>query len=645
MKHLLPLALLLLLFVQLPAQTFVSTTPSNRNVIIEEFTGRNCQYCPDGHRIANEIVAANPGRVWAINIHAGSFAASTYPNFLTTDGTTIHDGFSISGYPCGAVNRSSTTALNRGQWSGTTNIQLAQASEVNIGGVCIVNTETRLATIIVEVYYTANSSASTNQLTVAMLQNNILGSQSGMSSNPSQIINGQYNHMHIMRDVITTSAWGETIEPTTEGTLIQKVYEYQIPENIGTPNGVDVVFEDLQFLAWVSTNNYNILSVNELTYIIDASSNQNVNPLIANFAQESVVICDNNSGIDATIMNIGNDNITSMEYTIDYGDIHITDTWEGNIAKYETAIVNLPIYIDDDYTTINITILKANGIAITPTANSTKELELFIPEGSIGIGHKVTLMLWHDKYGNQVTWQIVNYDNSVIANGGPYTQLATDGTRLIMLDIDIEAEDCYKFEIFDSEGDGINNGHGDGHYILKGGNGQIIHSSDGTYEDYEYVPFSVFFSSPAEVSVNIEGQGYALGSGNYSVGSTATLTAYPINDYTFGGWIINGETVCTDAEYSFTVEADITVKAVFNSPVGINEQVSSIKIYPNPASNAVTIYNTVNLKSVLIYNTTGQLVIESGNSSTINISSLSKGLYFMIINDNNNITEKNIVVE
>lgn len=67
------------------AQQYVSTEPANRNVIIEEFTGRNCGYCPDGHRIANEIMANNPGRVWAINVHAGGYAPTSYPNFNNSD--------------------------------------------------------------------------------------------------------------------------------------------------------------------------------------------------------------------------------------------------------------------------------------------------------------------------------------------------------------------------------------------------------------------------------------------------------------------------------------------------------------------------------------------------------------------------------
>lgn len=231
----------------------VSTEPSNRNVIIEEFTGRDCGYCTDGHRLVNQIMANNPGRVWGINLHAGGYALTSYPNMNTTDGTSIHDGFSVSGYPSGVVNRTTSAAIDRGQWSSECTTQLSQAAECNIAGIAKVNPNRRTANITVKVYYTDNSSANQNFLTVAMLQDSILGSQADYGNyNPTQWLNGEYVHLHILRDVITDNAWGDAISPTTTGTLITKTYEYQIPEVIGNPNGVDVDINNIYFLAWVA---------------------------------------------------------------------------------------------------------------------------------------------------------------------------------------------------------------------------------------------------------------------------------------------------------------------------------------------------------------------------------------------------------
>lgn len=43
------------------AQLPVSTQQQKRKVLLEEFTGYTCQFCPDGHKKADQLVAGNPG--------------------------------------------------------------------------------------------------------------------------------------------------------------------------------------------------------------------------------------------------------------------------------------------------------------------------------------------------------------------------------------------------------------------------------------------------------------------------------------------------------------------------------------------------------------------------------------------------------
>ena len=70
------------------SQTIVSTDTENKKVILEEFTGIYCTYCPDGHAIANAIKAENPEDVFIINIHTGGYAvpnpAINDPDFRTS---------------------------------------------------------------------------------------------------------------------------------------------------------------------------------------------------------------------------------------------------------------------------------------------------------------------------------------------------------------------------------------------------------------------------------------------------------------------------------------------------------------------------------------------------------------------------------
>src|SRR5690554_8137402 len=78
-------------------QTIVSTSPENKNVVLEEFTGIYCVFCPEGHAIAQAIKDANPDRVSLINIHTGSFAVpnGNHPDFRTNYGAPIADRKSV----------------------------------------------------------------------------------------------------------------------------------------------------------------------------------------------------------------------------------------------------------------------------------------------------------------------------------------------------------------------------------------------------------------------------------------------------------------------------------------------------------------------------------------------------------------------
>ena len=49
------------LFAQEPK--WVSKEVTKRNVVLEVFTGSYCVNCPAGHKVANQLAAANPGRL------------------------------------------------------------------------------------------------------------------------------------------------------------------------------------------------------------------------------------------------------------------------------------------------------------------------------------------------------------------------------------------------------------------------------------------------------------------------------------------------------------------------------------------------------------------------------------------------------
>ena len=311
---------------------FVSKEPQMRNVLIEELTGINCGTCPDGHAVANELIKNNPGRVWTVNVHSGIYAPTSYPNFNTTASAAIYNAFTPGFVPAGIINRS--TGDTHSYWTSYTNQQLNQNAECNIGGQIVINAESRIATATVEVYYTNNSTAENNYLTIMMLQDSIIGYQNGASYNPSQMIGDKYVHMHILRDVITPT-WGEKIAPTTAGTLITKTYTYEIPKVIGSPNGVEVDLNNIHFIAFVSEKQDNdnfdgydiptrpILNVNQLSIVQakDVNITATVNP--------------ENAGVVKGAGTYKENGIVTLTATANEGYRFLNWTEDGNVVSNE----------------------------------------------------------------------------------------------------------------------------------------------------------------------------------------------------------------------------------------------------------------------------------------------------------------------
>lgn len=509
------------------AQQYVSTEPAHRNVILEEFTGRNCGYCPDGHLIANGIMANNPGRVWAINVHAGGYAPTTYPNLRCDDGLTIHNGFTIDGYPTGVVNRSTSNGQGRGAWANLSNQQLNQSAECNVAGIVRVNPDTRVATITVEVYYTGNSSYDNNYLTVAMLQDSIMGSQSGMTSNPAQVVNGTYCHMHVLRDVITPSAWGEAISPTTAGTLITKTYEYTIPQSIGNPNGVDVILDHVFFLAWVSerfqgTPARPILNACELEKT--TMTDDPIHPSISPVEQQIAASCTQEKTFNFTITNIGLNELTSIKFNAQVAGVSQEFEWKGVLPSGESTdynfVMEIPFGTFDG--TLNIT--EANDEPYDDTRSFMAESDEWAEISGNDETTQIKLYIIQDQWGEQITWDLLNSAGEVVAQGGPYQHLVGSGsTQANVENIVIPTNDCYLFRIFDSNNNGICCAYGNGSYYIKDEDGNRFIEGDGEYGAGETRLFSVhkhgdgldeaeamgfkIYPNPANNKIYVDGEG------------------------------------------------------------------------------------------------------------------------------------------
>ncbi|MBO5957673.1 MAG: Omp28-related outer membrane protein [Bacteroidales bacterium] len=476
---------------------FVSTEVQKRNVLIEELTGRLCGYCPGGQATVNQIIAKNPERIFSVNLHAPSNLSPTnYPNLNTTKGATLFNAFIDGGIPAVVVNRmedENGTLIKTypNSCASYVDTQLNQTSEVNMAGQVVVNPVTRIATITVEAYYTGDSKSETNYLTIMMMQDSIFGSQSGATSNPAQIVNGEYCHMHTLRDIITDT-WGDAIAPTTAGSLITKQYVYNIPEVIGDPNGVEVDINNVHFIAFIAEKKKGsatepILNVCELDKI--EGSEEAVFPFIKNFAQENIITCDKTKKFTANVVNGGTEALTSIKFEVSVNNgATTTHEWTGELPSYNNVDIDMFAEVPFGGELVTVKIVEANGTPFTFETSVMGKCDEWIQVelGETQAKEEFKLELAQDRFGNQTTWKVYNHKDDVIAEGGPYKMLTESGIEVHEEYFTAPAGDCLMFVIEDNVGNGINNNFGQGYYKIYDSKGNLLVESDGKFGFGEY---------------------------------------------------------------------------------------------------------------------------------------------------------------
>ncbi len=593
MKKIFTLFVFALMTTFVMAQTFVSTAVENRNVVIEEFTGIHCVYCPDGHKLANEYAEANPGDVLLINIHTGGYANPNAgePDFRTAWGDAIAGQSDLAGYPAGTVNRhlfagmqqANGTAMSRGDWDDAGDIVLAETSYVNADATAEIDIATGTMTIVVEVYFTDNSASASNFVNVAILQNNVEGPQTGGANfYPEMMLpNGNYMHHHMLRDLVT-GQWGEEITTVASGDFWTATYTYAIPTDI---NGVPVNMGNLEVGVFVT----------ETTQEIE--SGKLVHPTFVNFPTQNDArvfglkapadICDPTIEPIVKIQNLGGTDLTSLdiEYSVN-GETPMTMAWTGTLTPFQEAEVLLPAvtFTMMATNTLTVTTTSTNGVADEDATNNDATTDIMAAPGSWS---KVYFELAQDRYGSEIEWAFVDANGTVLESGGPYTDLSANGIAVVEeLDIWLPALGCYEFKITDAYGDGIDAGYGAGYYTITDSEGTVV-ASGGQYTAEDVKPFEV-----TDMTVN-------------SI----------VSEVFEGGFVIA----------------------------------------PNPTSNVANVALTVETAQTVnfsIYNNQGQIVkvivenVVAGTTQTeINVADLATGIYMMSVRTEAGVATERLIIQ
>ncbi|NOY48207.1 MAG: T9SS type A sorting domain-containing protein [Chlorobi bacterium] len=286
-----------------------------------------------------------------------------------------------------------------------------------------------------------------------------------------------------------------------------------------------------------------------------------------NIEQFSLIECTVNFTPSLRITNWGTVTLTSatVAYDVDGGG-STNYNWTGSLNYGESEIINLPTLSSSSGNHVfNVLISNPNGNTDLRNCNDSVSLNFAI-DPSYDSTSQINLTLTPDDFGSEITWEFRASSNALLYSGGPYTN---GDTTVINQVFNVVPNECYAFTIFDSQGDGICCGFGNGSYELTTDNATVI----------------------------VSGGAYGAGYGTSEVTNISTASTLGVNDY----FVNNGV-------------------SLFPNPTSdiINIKLARGNDLPD---------------SYKIYNILGQLVavreISNQLQLKIDVSSLSKGVYFV----------------
>lgn len=172
---------------------------------------------------------------------------------------------------------------------------------------------------------------------------------------------------------------------------------------------------------------------------------------------------------DITLTNGGSATLTSADvlYSVD-GGAASTYNWTGNLASTQSATVTLPtINVGPGAHTFSVTVTNPNSTTDGDASNNTASASFTIVDPGSDISVEITT----DNWGSETTWEITNSFGVVMLTGGPYAD-GSPGT--VYTDLDCLPNGCYTFTIFDSYGDGLNDGQNTGDYLVSDSSGAAL---------------------------------------------------------------------------------------------------------------------------------------------------------------------------
>jgi hypothetical protein len=594
-KTLLSSVLVLLVGLAIAQPTYVSTTPTNRVAVLEEYTGNYCTYCPDGHRIASDDI--EPTGAITLKIQTGGFS-STDPVFggtlQTPTGELIAGPFDSQGYPNGSVSRKSgNTGIGRGEWVAAVNAIQSQASPVNVYVGSTIDVTTRQLIVTVEYYYTGAPSSATNYLHIGYYQDNVAAYQYDPGFNPNQfylIDEGIYDFDHCFRDMIN-GTWGQAITGLAQGSTAIITDTITLPTSFSTFDTEPGAIKVFAFISQSSQGEIITAAKATPTFTNWPSTNEAGLIYATSIKNENCVGKTGSYVPKVLIAAYGSDGLNSIDlaYGVNGGTANqsLTSLGLGHNEKKAVSLTSTP-FTYETTNNFNLAISNPNGSA-DPTSSDNTFSGSF-NGGNTGTAEKIRIQVKGDAYmADEASFKVKDGSGAVVLDV-PLGTMVNNTTSVWDLSLP-DGVDCYSFELYDDYGDGW---------------------------------------------------GYN------------TTSFFKVSNYTGSlvGAIIKNINTKTNLEFAYVGATELTSNG---TAVGIMEtEIAKLNVYPNPASDVlnVSFYANQSDYAISLNDLQGrtistQKISDSSGEQLFSFltDNIAKGSYIVVVSSDKGQITKNVVIK
>lgn len=473
----------------------VSSTPAPANVLIEEFTGLHCSYCPQAHAISNNLTYVAGERVHVMAVHTGSLAAPSgdEPDLRTRYGEAMYAWQGVGGMPSGNINRTvypecsgNSYSLSRYAWAAVAKRLLADETPapLNLYAEAHLDTAESVIYIFVEVY-SAETAGQPLSLNVALTENFVPGTQAGSSLRP-------YYHRHVLRDLVTGLA-GDTLqaEETVEGAYLRRTYAYKLPSAF---NGLAPNRANLACLVYVTDADHAVL--NNIEVPVESPVKAPLDYLQINLYGLDKVYA--GPVYDVYVLNPSDDTVRSLEFTFDLDGDTRACTLNGLALPPKTeGTVRLEADFDvDKFQKTNVytlRLLKANGRDVKSNMiKNSFNAPLTLPSAAFKVAFT------SDEYGGENTVSLTGGKGETLYGAGPFV----NGESKVYTSDLIEAQpgQVYALHVTDAFRDGVQEPKTSGYAlkVLTAGDSVIYQASVDVYGH------AVSFRLPKDSAASVE---------------------------------------------------------------------------------------------------------------------------------------------